>query len=99
MTADLYGRLIWGSKALGGNLSLPGVVPRGVKNHPWALKTIFFKISSQYQVICWRYPILALWREVPSNERGSRVILTTPRGLPLGLLGPLGAPVGAPVLH
>ena len=67
MTADLYGRLIWGSKALGGNLSLPGVAPMDVKNHPWALKSIFFKISSQklvskqlngYRVICWRYPML-----------------------------------------
>ena len=34
MTAESYGGLIWGSKALGGNLSLPGVAPRGVKNHP-----------------------------------------------------------------
>ena len=71
MTADLYGRLIWGSKALGGNLSLPGVAPRGVKNHPWALKSIFFKISSQKlvskqrnecRVICWIYPMLMGYR-------------------------------------
>ena len=34
MTAESYGGLIWGSKTLLGNLSLPGVVPRGVKNHP-----------------------------------------------------------------
>ena len=34
MTAESYGGLIWGSKALGDNLSLPGVAPRGVKNHP-----------------------------------------------------------------
>ena len=25
----------------------PGVVPKGVKNHPEALKSMFFKISSQ----------------------------------------------------
>ena len=34
MSAELYGGLIWGSKALRGNLSPPGVAPRGVKNHP-----------------------------------------------------------------
>ena len=47
MSAESYGGLIWGSKALRGNLSPPGVAPRGVKNHPYALKSIFFKISSQ----------------------------------------------------
>ena len=31
-------------KALRGNLSPPGVAPRGVKNHPMALKSIFFKV-------------------------------------------------------
>ena len=33
-TAESDGRLIWGSKALGGNVSIPGVAPRGAKNHP-----------------------------------------------------------------
>ena len=34
MTAESYGGLTWGSKALKGNLSPAGVAPRGVKNHP-----------------------------------------------------------------
>ena len=34
MSAESYGGLIWGSKALRGNLSPPGVAPRGVKNQP-----------------------------------------------------------------
>ena len=34
MTAESYGGFILGSKALRGNLSPPGVAPRGVKNHP-----------------------------------------------------------------
>ena len=67
MSAESYGGLIWGSKALRGNLSPPGVAPRGVKNHPYALKSIFFKISSRklvsnqlngHRIICWRYPML-----------------------------------------
>ena len=37
MTAEFYGGLIWGSKALGGNLSPPGVAsqipPLGLKIH------------------------------------------------------------------
>ena len=61
MTADSYGRLIWGSKALGGNLSLPGVAPRGVKNHPWALKSIFFMISSQKLVSKQRNGCRVIW--------------------------------------
>ena len=32
MSAESYGGLIWGSEALRGNLSPPGVAPRGVKN-------------------------------------------------------------------
>ena len=34
MSAESYGGLIWGSKALRCNLSTPGVAPRDVKNHP-----------------------------------------------------------------
>ena len=65
MTAESYGGLMSGSKALRGNFSPPGVAPRGVKNHPEALKSIFFKVSSQklvskqlngYRVICWGVP-------------------------------------------
>ena len=67
MTAESYGGLIWRLKALRGNLSPPGVAPRGVKNHHWALKSMFFKISSRklvskrlngYRVTCWKHPML-----------------------------------------
>ena len=34
MSAESYGGLIWGSKALRCNFSTPGVAPRDVKNHP-----------------------------------------------------------------
>ena len=41
-SAESYGGLIWGSKALRGDMS-PGVAPRGVKNHPLALKIHIFQ--------------------------------------------------------
>ena len=91
MNAELYGELIWGSKALRGNLSPPGVAPRGVKNHPYALKSIFFKISSQklvckqlngFSVMCWRFPMLRGHRGPPGAPRGPR----GPKGWPLWVI-------------
>ena len=87
MSAESYGGLIWGSKALRGNLSPPGVAPRGVKNHPYALKSIFFKISSRklvskqlnrFRVIFWRYPVLMGHRGPPGVPRAPRGL--APRG-------------------
>ena len=43
MSAESYSGLIWGSKALRGNLSPPGVAPRGCQKPPLCLKIHIFQ--------------------------------------------------------
>ena len=90
MTAESYGGLMLGSKVLRGNFSPPEVAPRGVKNHPYALKSIFFNIASQklvskqlngYRVICWKYPMLG-------------TLIGPPGGPQWAQRGPSGSPRG-----
>ena len=62
MSAESYGGLIWGSKALRGNLSPPGVAPRGVKNNPYSpikgwwhhkqIATKGFMVDSSHEHVC-----------------------------------------------
>ena len=102
MSAESYGGLIWGSKALRGNLSPDGktertsiLLEKNVRKRKKRAKkhshmSSSFVHNEDASKTSANSLVSSLRREVPS-----RVILTTPRGLPLGPWGPW-SPLGAP---